>query len=126
MSHAHEAAVAEARQAWRLEFWQRVADTRMARVRRLIEMCYSTMENRRSSRSDWNEATTAKAWMQLELIEGLMHKADSWLVWRKIARRLEWILWITLYPREEHAIWLGRLDWLKEQPDYTPQKAATP
>jgi hypothetical protein len=38
MSHAHEAAVAEARQAWRLEFWRRVCEVRKDRLIGLFGM----------------------------------------------------------------------------------------
>lgn len=38
MSHAHEAAVAEARQAWRLEFWRRVCEVRKDRLIGLFSM----------------------------------------------------------------------------------------
>lgn len=128
MIHAHEAAVAKARQAWRLEFWQRVVLSRMERVRRLGDVCERTIDDAKGHSSDWNEAMTMHSWRHWDSLQEAERQAATWQDLKALAELLEWTLWIMLYPREEHAVWLGHLDWLKAQTAllFTPQKAATP
>lgn len=61
MSHAHEAAVAEARQGWRLEFWRRVYSERMLRLDRLFAL---VMERINNPKSTWDIREVRETWLR--------------------------------------------------------------
>ena len=102
MSHAHEAAVAEARQAWRLEFWRRVADARMERQKRALHyvLCGSALKTGEYPFADADEACEHVT----PLVEKMRDCGKDAAAWKAYANRITHACERIMYLPGHHAL----------------------